>query len=139
MPKRKRATKAEIRTRKDACIKFAEAQSPVTVRGVYYHLVTLGLVEKNEAGYRKVQRACKQLRLDGELDWRHISDNSRWMRRIPTVNSIAEALDRTASNYRRDFLGWSGCQIEVWCEKDALAGVFSDVCLVGSALFRGEK
>lgn len=63
----KRSIKAEIQQRQDAIIAFASKQNPVTVRGIYYHLTTLEVVPKTDAGYQKVAGDCKNLRLSGDI------------------------------------------------------------------------
>lgn len=122
-----RSTHAEIQQRKDAIYAFCEEQHPVTVRGIYYHLTTLGLVPKTENGYKRVQNTCARMRREGALPFYWVSDNTRWMRKPQTYNSMQQALQETASFYRRDFLNYAGLDIEIWLEKDALASIFYDV------------
>lgn len=123
----RRATQAELQERYAAILAFCEEQHPVTVRGIYYHLTTRDLVPKTDAGYQRVAKSCKKLRLDGELPFEYIADNTRWCRVPRTFNSIEDALANTARTYRRDMLTYAGQDIEIWCEKDALAGVFYEV------------
>ena len=122
-----RATKAQLQERKDAIYTFCQEQNPVTVRGIYYHLTTLGLVPKTDNGYNRVQDTCAKMRRAGELPFQWITDNTRWMRKTRTHNSLTDALTATAETYRRDFLSFAGLYIEIWLEKDALSGVFSQV------------
>ena len=117
----------EIKQRHDAILRFAEEQKPVTVRGVYYHLTTLDLVPKTQAGYQKVARDCKALRLESKMPWSWIADNTRWSRKWRTETNMELALRNTATAYRRDFMQHQNLQIEVWLEKDALSGVFFDI------------
>ena len=124
-----RSTQAQMHERYDAILAFCEDQHPVTVRGIYYHLTTKALVPKTQAGYQKVANACKKLRLDGSLPWHYIADNTRWRRVYTTFHSIEAALENTAKTYRRDALTFAGVAVEIWCEKDALSGVFTDVTL----------
>ena len=119
--------KIEMQQRYDAIIAFAEEQKPVTIRGIYYHLTTLGLVDKTDAGYQKVARACKLLRLENKLPWAFIADNTRWSRKPRSETSMENALRNTAQYYRRDFMYHQKFEIEVWLEKDALSGVFFTV------------
>lgn len=122
-----RATHAEMQQRKDAIYTFCEEQNPVTIRGIYYHLTTLGLVPKTESGYKRVQNTCANMRREGALPFNYVSDNTRWMRKPRTCNSMNQALQETASFYRRDFLNFTGLDIEIWLEKDALASIFYDI------------
>ena len=122
-----RASKIQMEERYQAVLTFCEEQQPCTVRGVYYNLTTQGVVSKEKGQYKKVALAYKKLRLAGRLPWEWIVDNTRWMRKLRTFSSIESALEETATTYRRDFLSAQGLDIEIWLEKDALAGVFIGV------------
>jgi hypothetical protein len=54
-------------------------------------------------------------------DW--IADSTRWQRKPRTHNSIEEALQDTARLYRKSLWTDARCYVEIWLEKDALAGV----------------
>jgi hypothetical protein len=49
------------------------------------------------------------------------------MRKPKTHNSVADALRETARTYRRNLWQDANAYVEVWCEKDALAGVILPV------------
>lgn len=122
-----RSTHAEIQQREDAIYAFCEEQNPVTVRCIYSPLTTLELVPKTKNGYKRVQNTCTRMRREGQLPFHWVSDNTRWMRKPWTYNSMQQALRETASFYRRDFLNYTNLDTEVWLEKDALASIFYDV------------
>ena len=121
--KRKRATKAEMAARADALIEIVEDVAPATVRQVYYQATVRGVMEKTESGYDKVQRMLANLRREGEVDYADITDNTRWMRKPRTYSSVEEAVNRTAWNYRKALWDDTDAYVEIWLEKDALAGV----------------
>jgi hypothetical protein len=50
-----RATKAEVTVRRNRLLAIVREMRPMTVRQVYYQATVHGLVEKTEAGYKKVQ------------------------------------------------------------------------------------
>ena len=100
---------------------------PCTVRQVFYQATVRGLVDKTELGYAKVQRALADLRRSGELPWGAIADNTRWMRKPRTWDSLEEAVEHTARTYRRALWANAGAYVEIWLEKDALAGVLYPV------------
>ena len=64
-----------------------------------------------------------EMRLDGELEWRWIVDNSRRTSVTRTFDNVGEALDDSARHYRRSALRESNVYIEIWSEKEALAGI----------------
>src|SRR4051812_12206647 len=125
--KRARASKAQMETRAEALIEIARAMQPCTVRQGFYQATVRGLVEKTEAGYAKVQRLLADLRRSGDLPWGWIADNTRWQRKPRTWDRLEDALETTARTYRRSLWSDALSYVEVWLEKDALAGVLLPV------------
>jgi len=122
--RRHRRTKPQIRAIRDSIRETLEDMHPQTVRGLFYQLVTRGLVEKSESEYKTtIVRLLAAMRRAGEIPYEWISDESRWMRKPETFDSYGEALRRTAANYRRDLWADQPVYVEIWCEKEALAGL----------------
>jgi hypothetical protein len=120
---KRRSTRAEIRQRRDALYEIVAAMQPMTVRQVFYQATVRGIVEKTEAGYAKVQTDLVLMRKAGELPYHWLADNTRWQRKPETFNSIEQALQETARFYRKALWADADCYVELWLEKDALAGV----------------
>jgi hypothetical protein len=100
----------------------------MTVRQVFYRLVSVGAIAKTEAEYKQtVCRLLAEMRRDGTIPYGWIADSTRWMRKPRSFDSIEDALRSTAQLYRRNVWRDLGEYVEVWCEKDALAGVLYDV------------
>jgi hypothetical protein len=95
---------------------------PATVRQVFYQAVVRGLIEKTELAYRKVQRTLVDLRRGQEMPYGWITDGTRWMRKPTTFDTLEQALKHTAVTYRKALWADSPDYVEVWIEKDALAG-----------------
>ena len=104
-------------------MEIVAAQHPMSVRQVYYQATVQRLVEKTEAGYAKVQTDLVQMRRAGALSYGWLADSTRWQRRPNTYSSIEAALEDTARFYRKRLWDTADCYVEVWLEKDALAGV----------------
>ncbi|HUN44132.1 MAG TPA: hypothetical protein VMU81_27890 [Acetobacteraceae bacterium] len=111
--------------RKRLC-QMAEQSQPATVRQLYYLAETEELVPKSDSGYRRVQHDLLLLRRDGAVPYDWISDNTRWMRKSRSYRGIEHFLDLTISTYRRDLWARAAVHVEIWCEKDALAGVIME-------------
>jgi hypothetical protein len=95
----------------------------MTVRQVFYQLVVRGVIEKTEKEYqRTVIRLLTDMRLNDELPFDWIVDESRRRRCTQTHADIEAALEHTAKFYRRSALEDCGDYLEIWCEKEALAG-----------------
>ena len=110
-------------------IAYALEHQPVTVRGLYYQAEVAGLpgIDKTESSYNKIQRQVLELRREGKMAYECIADATRWMRKSKSYNNIEDALRETARLYRRNLWRDSDDYVEVWCEKDALAGVIFPV------------
>jgi hypothetical protein len=121
--KRHRATKAEVKRRRNRLFEIILAMWPMTVRQVFYQAAVRGIVEKSEAGYAKVQTDLVQMRRAGDLRYDWLADNTRLQRKPRTFGDIKQALDSTARFYRKALWADVDAYVEVWLEKDALSGV----------------
>jgi hypothetical protein len=122
--RRDRRTKAEIESISAAIYDIVKAGNPMTVRQVFYACVVAGLIEKTEAEYNgTVGRLLIRMRRDGRIPHRWIADNTRWMRKPTSYTGLADFIDRHQRAYRRDLWASADTYVEVWCEKEALAGV----------------
>lgn len=125
--KRSRRTNLEIGALDAAIITAVELEAPVTLRGVYYRVVSAGAVDKTEQGYRAVGRRLLELRRDGRVPYRSITDGTRWITKPTTYDSVEEALSQTARMYRRSLWSRSSTVVQVFSEKDAISGVILPV------------
>jgi hypothetical protein len=125
--KRGRATKAEVKERREVLLDIIDAGRPMTVRQVFYQATVRGLVEKAESGYQKVQTDLTVMRRAGELPYDWLADNTRWERKPITFNGVEEALRDTAQLYRKSLWTDADSYVEIWLEKDALSGVIYPV------------
>ena len=100
----------------------------MTVRQIFYALVSRGIVPKDEnRGYRPVQRQVLEMRKSNLLPWSFIADGTRWQRKPESWDKVEDATRTLARTYRRDLWKAQGKRIEIWLEKDALAGVVAGV------------
>ena len=125
--KRERRTKVEMEVFYSDLRAIVQEQAPMTVRQVFYQGDVRGLVEKAETGYHKGQRALMEMRSHGSLPFSWIVDNTRWQRKPTTYDSVDALLNHAAASYRRTVWAELDQRVEVWCEKDALAGVILPV------------
>ena len=127
--KRKRATQDEMEVRARFLINYAEQYAPVSVRGLYYQseVAELPGITKDESSYAKVQRQVLKLRREGRLSYRYISDATRWMIKPTSYNGLSDLQRIMAKIYRRSLWAEQNVAVEIWLEKDALAGVINPV------------
>jgi hypothetical protein len=76
--KRNRRTKVEIDKIKEAIYKLLKAEQPMTVRQLYYRLVSAQVIQKTEAEYDTVCRLLAHMRRSGELPFSWLADATRW-------------------------------------------------------------
>lgn len=123
-PTKARRTKAAIAILRATLYTLLADEHPMTVRQVFYRMVALGAIEKTDGEYKRtVGRLLLDMRLAGELPFGWIADNTRWMRKPRTYDGWESALRLTAQTYRRALWADQAAYVEIWLEKDALAGV----------------
>jgi hypothetical protein len=123
-PKRARRTKAAVTSIRKNIREVLEQDHPQTVRQVFYALTVRGAIKKEEIEYhRTVIRLLVEMREAGEIPFDWLADNTRWQRKPATFIGLDSCLNNTARFYRRDLWAAAPVYVEVWCEKDALAGV----------------
>ena len=126
--KRNRRTKAEMAELRAGLYAIVAADHPMTVRQVFYQAEVRGLIEKTEGECKNtVGRLLLEMRRAGALPYSWIADNTRWMRKPKTYTGLTDFIERHQQTYRRDLWAEAEIYTEVWCEKDALAGVLYDV------------
>ena len=125
--KRTRRTAGEMEALRDAIFEVVELNAPMTVRQVFYQLVSVGLIDKSEREYKNVVvRLLGEMRRQRVIPYQWIADSTRWMRKPQTFDSLADALHTTARTYRRSLWNDTDAYVEVWLEKEALAGVLAE-------------
>ena len=123
-----RRTKADIAALKAALYEIIKDMRPMTVRQVFYQAVSRGLIRKTEQEYKNsVGRLLTQMRKANEMPWQWLADNTRWMRKPDSYDSMTHMLKESQQLYRRALWNDQPAYVEIWLEKDALAGVLFDV------------
>jgi hypothetical protein len=127
----KRLSKAQTRELDHHLLVIAEQEKPTSVRGMYYMAMGADLVDKDAQGkrnnYMRVQRRILQMRRDGRMPYSWITDGSRT---IYGYNRFADEDDFStyaANIYCKDYWLESPVRVEVWVEKDAMAGKLKPV------------
>jgi hypothetical protein len=106
----------------DKAVEILEEESPMTIRQLFYRLVSMGALENRRNDYVKVSRIMTIARNDGRVDWDAIVDRSR-PDYMPTVwDDAAEYAAAVSSSYRKDYWSTQPVLVEIWVEKDAIVG-----------------
>jgi hypothetical protein len=125
--KRRRRTSAELHEVDQAIVEAISQDAPVTLRGVYYRVVSMGVVEKTEQGYQLVGRQLIKLRRCGAVPYSAITDGTRLMRKPASWTDLDEMLDDAQASYRRALWHDQDVEVIVLSEKDAISGVIYPV------------
>jgi hypothetical protein len=100
---------------------------PMTVRQVYYQLVSRQVIENNRGQYQAVSNALVDARKDGVIPWDWIEDRLRRPRTVAMWEDLADFAETAAIAYRRNVWESQKAYVECWLEKDALSGIFDAV------------
>jgi len=101
--------------------------NPMTVRQVYYQLVSRHVIDNKLSEYQKVSRILTDARKEGLIPWDWIEDRVRQPRTISMWGNLQDFMSTVKHAYRKDIWNAQPVYVEVWLEKDALSGVFADI------------
>jgi hypothetical protein len=104
-----------------------EEEGTMTIRHLFYRLVGLEVIEKTERAYKTLCGHLAKRRRSEAIPWDAFADSTRWHIAPPVFDNPEDAWKRTVAGYRRDLWATQDYYIEVWIEKDAIAGVIADV------------
>src|SRR3989442_15216401 len=110
----------------EAAAAILRAFNPMTVRQVFYQLVSRQVVENSRGSYQKVSDALVAARKEGLVPWESIEDRLRRPRRVSMWDGLPDFAETAVRAYRRDVWSSQERYVEVWLEKDALSGVFEE-------------
>jgi hypothetical protein len=102
---------------------YMEQGYVLTLRQLYYQLVSRDVVPNTEKSYRKVGQYCTRARLAGMMDWDAIEDRVRRPHRHIEFRDLEERVEAALDNYRLCRWNDQPHYTELWVEKDALASV----------------
>jgi len=101
-----------------------EAQGySLTLRQVYYQLVSRNVIENSEKSYDNLGVLICNGRLGGLIDWGAIEDRTRELHQFIHWDNPNERIQSAARSYRIDLWQDQDCYVETWVEKEALADV----------------
>lgn len=111
---------------KDIIDTLVNIGTSMTVRQVYYRLVSMGY-EKADSTYNKVQRTLLDMRERGVVPFNLIADNSRSFYSPVVYGSLGEMLEEQQQFYRRNLWQEQPDYVEIWLEKEALREPFRQI------------
>ncbi len=124
-----KAATLEVVAQANAIIADYAAQGfSLTLRQLYYQFVARDLIPNTERSYKRLGGIINDARLAGMIDWDAIEDRTRNLARNAHWDTPADVIESARYGYRIDMWENQPNRVEVWIEKEALAGVISQVC-----------
>ena len=109
----------------ETAAKILAEHNPMTVRQVYYQLVSRQVIKNSRSSYQSVSKALVAARRDAIIPWQWIEDRLRKPRHVSMWPGLAEFCEPAL--YRRNVWPMQPSYLECWLEKDALSGIFEDI------------
>ena len=95
----------------------------LTLRQLYYRLVTTNVIENNTKEYAKLIHLLTEGRMGGIVDWEGIEDRVR-VPNLPYYNyDINDAVSDANKRYRLERQKGQKFHVELWVEKDAISNI----------------
>jgi len=121
------ATLLLINTCNEIIATYSAQGYTLTLRQLFYQLVSRNIVPNTERSYKNVGNAVSDGRLAGLIDWDAIEDRVRVPRRASEFRNLRELAEAAISSYRLPRWDGQDMYAELWVEKDALAGVLEPI------------
>lgn len=128
-----------IRTINTILAEYAAQGYDLSLRQLYYQLVSKNVIENTERSYKNVGNLVSDARLAGYIDWDIIKDRGREMVSNPHWGTTADFIENVAPQYRFDLWADQPNYVEVMVEKQALEGVLQPVCRMLDVPFTANK
>lgn len=103
---------------------FRTAGYRLTVRQLYYQMVARGYIENTIQSYKRIVDTMTKARHAGLVDWDAIEDRTRSTMRAPQWDNHVEIARTARDQFRLPRWHRQPNHVEVFIEKEALAGVF---------------
>lgn len=110
------------------CESYAADGYDLTLRQLYYQFVSRALIPNTLQSYKRLGGILNDARLAGEIDWDHVTDRTRSLESLAHWGSASEIVDAVARQFRTERWSTQPNRVEVWIEKEALAGVAAVAC-----------
>ncbi|PPF41719.1 hypothetical protein C5B85_18715 [Pseudoclavibacter sp. AY1F1] len=107
------------------CAEYAAQGYDLTLRQLYYQFVARDYLPNSQRTYKQLGSTIDRARKAGLIDWAYIVDRTRNLMGLPVYDSPAALIDELEDSFHMDLWVGQEFRVEVWVEKEALAGVVS--------------
>lgn len=105
------------------CRSYRTQGYDLTLRQLYYQFVARGYLPNHQRSYDRLGSIINKARMSGMLDWDYIVDRTRNLRGTSHWDDPSSVISSAANGYRNDKWADQPARVELWVEKEALAGV----------------
>jgi hypothetical protein len=99
----------------------------LTLRQLYYQFVARGLIPNKQSEYKRLGTIINDGRMAGLIDWNYLVDRTRNPEHPSTWRDPAHIIQVVANQFAIDKWEDQPNYVEVWVEKEALAGVIERI------------
>lgn len=117
-----------IKTANQIIASYGDDGIELTLRQLYYRFIARDIFPNTERSYKNLGSIINDARLAGLIDWDHITDRTRSLRKNSQWGSPDDIIRSAAQSYKIDMWARQKYRPEVFIEKDALLGVIEKVC-----------
>lgn len=110
------------------CAEYAAAGYDLTLRQLYYQFVARGLIANKQSEYKRLGDIINDARMAGLLDWNYLVDRTRNITKRGQWEHPRDIIAAVAESFHTDWWKTQNVHVEVWVEKEALAGVVEQTC-----------
>ena len=101
--------------------------NPMTLRQVYYQLVSKQIIENKKSEYQRLDNALILARKEGLIPYDWIEDRTRRPRDIAMWEDLKDYLEAVRYSYRKNIWSRQKNYVLVWVEKEALSEIFRKI------------
>ena len=117
------ATLATVDAARDVIDEAAAQGYRLTLRAVFYGLVSVNAIANNERSYKRLSEVLNRARWARLLDMTAIDDLQRVIVERPAWDGPADFAESVVPQYRRDWWANGDARVEVWAEKAAVSSI----------------
>ena len=107
----------------EICRDYAQQGYDLTLRQLYYQFVSRDIIANKDTEYDRLGSIINDARLAGLVDWKYITDRTRNLASLSHWDEPQDIMRSAASGYRTDKWSDQDYRVEIWVEKEALAGI----------------
>src|ERR1700682_2806644 len=96
------ARQLKTQTKIDVAYEVLSEQHPMTVRQVYYQLVSRHIIENSRSAYQGISTALVDARRQGDIPWDWIEDRIRRPRRPSMWTNVSTFMESVRRSYHKD-------------------------------------